>query len=204
MKTQLSSGAEASIYLQDSIVYKVRHAKSYRIPQLDSSLISSRNKREKKIFEKLLELGVRVPKLYESPNNHTLAMEYIPGDRLRDTLSKHPQYSYLIKDLAKIIAKIHDVGIIHGDLTTSNVLTLKNNDFFDLVLIDFGLSFFSEKIEDRAVDIHLLFQAFESTHYLFAQEYMLLFENEYSSHSNLGKETFLRLEEVSKRGKNKH
>ena len=100
MKKELSCGAEASIYLQDNKVYKIRHPKSYRIPELDSLLISSRTKREKKIFEKLSQLGIRTPILFESQEN-ILVMEYIDAQRLRDTLIASPNQDDLIIQLAQ-------------------------------------------------------------------------------------------------------
>jgi Kae1-associated kinase Bud32 len=202
MKKELSQGAEASIYLEGGKIFKVRHSKAYRLPQIDSSLISSRTKREKKIIQKLTQLNILVPKLYSSTDDATIVMEFIDGERLRDTLLSSPKKIVYIKQLAKIVAKIHDAGIIHGDLTTSNIL--KPNISDELVLIDFGLSFFSDKLEDKAVDIHLLFRSFESTHYQEAEFYESIFQEAYISFSGNGKETLLRLEDVQKRGKNKH
>ncbi|VDN38723.1 unnamed protein product [Gongylonema pulchrum] len=41
--------------------------------------------------------------------------------------------------LGRIIAKLHAGGIMHGDLTTSNML-LRNGNPETIVLIDFGLA----------------------------------------------------------------
>ncbi|KAH7925757.1 kinase-like protein [Leucogyrophana mollusca] len=60
------------------------------------------------------------------------------------------------------IAKMHLADIIHGDLTTSNMMLRRGPN--DLVLIDFGLSYHSALIEDKAVDLYVLERAFASTH----------------------------------------
>ena len=62
--------------------------------------------------------------------------------------------------LGKSLAKLHDNNIIHGDLTTSNLILNGKKVYF----IDFGLSFHSQKIEDKAVDLHLIKEALEAKH----------------------------------------
>jgi TP53 regulating kinase-like protein len=69
--------------------------------------------------------------------------------------------------LAKLIYRVHDLGtifvtegVIHGDLTTSNMI-YKDGQIY---LIDFGLSYVKNSIEDRAVDLYVLERAFISTH----------------------------------------
>nr|CAD2164943.1 unnamed protein product [Meloidogyne enterolobii] len=67
--------------------------------------------------------------------------------------------------LGSIIQNMHSAGLIHGDLTTSNVLVKKKQDGnLDLILIDFGLSQFSQKPEDKAVDLYVLERAIKSAH----------------------------------------
>jgi len=67
------------------------------------------------------------------------------------------------------IAKMHKVDIIHGDLTTSNMIIRhpfapKGPSSAKLVLIDFGLAYTSTMVEDKAVDLYVLERAFASTH----------------------------------------
>ncbi|KAI8992251.1 hypothetical protein BDB01DRAFT_841611 [Pilobolus umbonatus] len=57
---------------------------------------------------------------------------------------------------------MHQLNIIHGDLTTSNLMIRDSNQ--SIVLIDFGLSFISSLAEDKAVDLYVLERAFLSTH----------------------------------------
>ena len=103
------------------------------------------------------------------------------------------------KKIGEMIAKMHDNDIIHGDLTTSNMI-LKNKEIF---FIDFGLSFFSKKIEDKAVDIHLLHRALESKHYkVFDKAFKQILKG-YKTVKDYD-EVMERFNVVKSRGKNKH
>lgn len=67
-----------------------------------------------------------------------------------------------MKQIGEAIAKLHDGGLVHGDLTTSNMLLQKSDQ--QLVLIDFGLAFNSSNPEDKAVDLHVCERALVSAH----------------------------------------
>ena len=202
MSQILSQGAEAIIRLEDGLVRKERIAKGYRHPELDSQLRKSRTNREKKVMKKALELGIAVPQIHDDKESdrYTIVMDYIDGKRLRDVLLEDPEKSDYLETVGTWLAKLHSETIMHGDLTTSNVIVDKEGNAY---LIDFGLSFFSTKIEDMAVDLHLLEQAIESTHYKHAKSF---FERFLKGYSNLEKyqEVMKRLEEVRLRGRNKH
>jgi Kae1-associated kinase Bud32 len=86
-------------------------------------------------------------------------MEHIIGIQLKKLLDKDPKLAILI---GKNLSIMHDLNIIHGDLTTSNMILTKDKKLY---FIDFGLSFNSSRIEDKAVDIHLFKQALESKHF---------------------------------------
>ena len=102
-------------------------------------------------------------------------------------------------ELGKKIAILHNNNIIHGDLTTSNFIY---ND--KIYFIDFGLSFETDKVEDRAVDLHLLKQALESKHYQIWEECFKEALKAYEKESKHGKEVIQRLELVEKRVRYKH
>ena len=194
----IGQGAEAILTRQGDVVVKERRTKSYRLPELDDSLRKSRTRHEAKILSKLSEAGIRVPTLLGSDENSMeITMSYIPGPKMRDHLSTDP--SGLGKEIGSLIGKVHNLGIIHQDLTTSNMIYSDG-----IVLIDFGLSFFSDKVEDKAVDLHLLERALASKHsaiYDDCWEAVLLGYK--SSCSNAG-EVFARFEKVQQRGRNKH
>lgn len=156
----ISSGAEAIILLNANCnIEKSRIEKSYRIKDIDISLRSSRTKNEARIMQKLQKI-IPVPKIINI-TEYSLEMEYIDGIQLKKILDARPELAVLI---GKNLALMHDNNIIHGDLTTSNMI-LKTDDGEKLYFIDFGLSFVSTRIEDKAVDIHLFKQALESKHY---------------------------------------
>lgn len=196
MKKQLSKGAEAIIYLDKNII-KDRVKKSYRIKEIDERLRKSRTKREAKVLERLFAINFPSPKLIHCNKKEIIHMEYIKGPKLRDAIEKI-DYIKLSKELGKKIAIMHNNHIIHGDLTTSNMLLNK-----EIYLIDFGLSFFSHKIEDKAVDLHLLRQALESKHYKIWEKCFNAALKSYEKECNDGKEVIARLEKVESRGRYK-
>ncbi|MDP2925583.1 MAG: RIO1 family regulatory kinase/ATPase [Nanoarchaeota archaeon] len=227
MKPQiLAQGAEAVISLvkQSSgggrgleggqIIIKNRIKKSYRIKEIDEKLRKSRTKSEAKIINKLSQV-IPVPKIIMTDNKQEIIMNYIKGKKLSDYLEKL-DYKEICKTIAYNLGKMHDQGIIHGDLTTSNMIFVENPDLINktdaslnqslpqhldlniintnksarqsskrrlssiniqssnseianssekVYFIDFGLAFHSNKIEDKAVDLHLLQQALKAKHF---------------------------------------
>ncbi|MBD3309993.1 Kae1-associated serine/threonine protein kinase [Candidatus Woesearchaeota archaeon] len=194
---QIGRGAEAVIYSDGSTVQKHRIEKGYRLPEIDISLRKSRTRREAKVLEKLYEIGFPAPKLKQMCDKEMkIDMEHVKGEKLRDVLDDEPG---LAKEVGRKVGLMHSNGIIHGDLTTSNMIM---DD--EIKFIDFGLSFFSEKEEHKAVDLHLLRQALESKHYKVwekAFEYALEgYAETCTDHSTV----LQRLEKVEARGRNKN
>merc|ERR1711982_257167 len=74
------------------------------------------------------------------------------------------QLSKLAVLIGETVAKSHSCGLIHGDITTSNILVRGDQDSISLVMIDFGLSFQEGVAEDKGVDLYVLERAFLSTH----------------------------------------
>ena len=194
---QIAQGAEAKLYLTDSKIVKDRFEKDYRIKEIDARLRKSRTKRESKIFEKLAEINFPSPKLIETDNKEKIVMEYIKGPKVRDILEEK-DYEKLSEEIGKKLAILHNNNIIHGDLTTSNMILGK-----EIYFIDFGLSYLSHKIEDKAVDLHLLKQALESKHYKIWEKCFEAALKAYKKESKEAKEVLKRLETVEKRGRYK-
>ena len=195
----IAQGAESIIERDGERIFKKRVPKSYRHPELDTKLSLSRLRREYKVLGKIRDLGIRVPDAELDEKNTTLILEFIDGKRLRDVLQETVAIDKM-KKLGLWIATLHNNSIIHGDLTTSNVLV---DNTGELVLIDFGLSLFSDRAEDKAVDIHLLEQALESTHHEAKEELFSAFLSGYSAvddHATI----LARLVIVRSRGRNKH
>ena len=190
----ICQGAEAILYQEKNKLIKERIPKTYRIKEIDDKLRKFRTRREGKILEKA---SINVPKVFKiDDNNMKIEMEFIPGKLLKDILDglSISERNKICRQIGQEISKLHEQNIIHGDLTTSNMIYYKDKIYF----IDFGLSFFSHKIEDKAVDLHLLKQALESKHY---KHFESTFKTILSSYKN--KEVLSRLQIVEKRGRYK-
>ena len=200
MKLKLiSQGAEAKIFLDKSTILKARIPKTYRHPQLDNQIRTRRTRSEAKILTKAHTLNINVPKVL-STNKFDIQLEHIEGDKLSETLNSYPEKKQFetLQKLGEQTALLHKNNIIHGDLTTSNTI-LSNNKIF---LIDFGLGFISTKIEDKAVDLHLIKQALEAKHF---QNHKELFEQFTKGYRWTDSKKILeRLKIVEKRGRYKH
>ncbi|AEH25515.1 Kae1-associated kinase Bud32 [Pyrococcus yayanosii] len=170
----IKQGAEAKIYVADfaelyfpfpgKVIVKHRIPKRYRIPEIDIKLRKERTVREAKILHKAKALGVNVPYVYEvDTKNMILVMEFIEGERLKELLERIPMEERLelCREIGRQVGKLHEGGIVHGDLTTSNMILREGRVY----LIDFGLADFDDTLEAQGVDLHLLKRAMESTHY---------------------------------------
>lgn len=163
---KIAQGAEAILYKDNNKVIKERFSKKYRLAHLDESLRKFRTRREAKILGKLEEMKFPSPHLIDfSDKRMSITMDFVAGERLRDVLATD-NFQQFAKEMGKKIGKLHIENIVHGDLTTSNMMVKEGKINF----IDFGLSSFSDKIEDKAVDLFLLDRALESKHYLFYPE----------------------------------
>uniref|UniRef100_A0A1J3CY84 non-specific serine/threonine protein kinase n=1 Tax=Noccaea caerulescens TaxID=107243 RepID=A0A1J3CY84_NOCCA len=170
----IKQGAEARVFEstfagRKSIV-KERFSKKYRHPILDSKLTIKRLNAEARCMTKARKLGVCTPVLYAvDPQIHSLTLEYIEGISVKDVFLKfgangivEERLDDVAAQIGEAIAKLHDGGLAHGDLTTSNMLVRSGTN--QLVLIDFGLSFTSTLPEDKAVDLYVLERALLSMH----------------------------------------
>jgi TP53 regulating kinase-like protein len=164
MKSKLiAQGAEAKIFLNKNIINKQRIVKSYRHQILDEKIRKSRTKKEAKLLTKsLTQAKINTPKVLNQ-DKFNIEIEFIPGDKLSETLNTYNEKKQfkLMQNLGKQVASLHQQNIIHGDLTTSNTILKKDN----LFIIDFGLGFISARLEDKAVDLHLIKQALEAKHF---------------------------------------
>ncbi|MCE4624737.1 MAG: Kae1-associated kinase Bud32 [Desulfurococcales archaeon] len=164
----IARGAESELHLGAyggiKAVFKYRRPKPYMDPRLDAMLRRSRTVKEAKVLLHAFSEGVSVPRLLAVyPTLYLLVMEYVEGPRMKEVLEGHVDTSKacsLAKSAAAILAKLHLIGIAHGDPTTSNFIVSPRG----LVLIDFGLAEYTSDIEDYAVDIHLFRRASLSTH----------------------------------------
>ncbi|KAJ6573859.1 hypothetical protein DFH09DRAFT_1151272 [Mycena vulgaris] len=183
------------------VLLKHRFHKGYRHPTLDASLTRARVAGEARALLKCLRSGVNVPgiRMVDAAEG-VLGIEWIDGNSVRkllpggageddevvfdpeegepeqDVVDLLQEYDIsldvLVQLIGQEIAKMHLADVIHGDLTTSNMMLRHPSSFksrhptlrTELVLIDFGLSYHSSLVEDKAVDLYVLERAFSSTH----------------------------------------
>ena len=170
MTSKIAQGAEAIIYSDGTTVTKDRFSKKYRHPELDNKLRKSRTRREAKILSKLDAAQFPAPQLVSVDDKEmNVQMSHLPGKLVKDAVDSLEKkgdrdgYIKLFKEIGSKVAVLHNRGIVHQDLTTSTMILHSEKD--EVFFIDFGLSFFSNKIEDYAVDLHLLKHAVESRHH---------------------------------------
>lgn len=198
----IQQGAEAKIILQENSIIKDRILKSYRHVDLDKKIRKQRTKAEIKLLEKASKI-INCPKPEKQKDFDKIKMPFIEGERLSEELNKFTlkKQKEISKEIGKSIAKLHKEDIIHGDLTTSNMILKENKAYF----IDFGLGYISRKIEDKAVDLHLLKQALEAKHFenwkVLLKEILKSYEKEYPEDAE---KIFQRIKAIEKRGRYRH
>ena len=155
----IAEGAEAKIYKNKNTIIKDRIKKDYRLPVIDVLLRKSRTRSEAKLIREAERAGVNVPAVLEqNDKTYKLHIEFLDGEKVRDILDKNWK---LGEQIGEQVFKLHSRKIVHGDLTTSNML-LHNNKIY---LIDFGLGEISDRVENMAVDIHLFKECLISKHH---------------------------------------
>jgi len=202
----IHKGAEANLYLEQwhnrIVIRKQRVVKKYRLPELDYRLRYERTRHEAKLLHLAKRAGVPTPLVYfvDIPNT-SLIMQFLNGNKLRDYLMRaknSKEIEQIFNKVGIFTAKLHKENIIHGDLTTSNMILYSDTIFF----IDFGLGFISLDIEDKAVDIRMLKTVLNSTHYEIFDITYNSFINGYRSILGSDADAILtRLEEVERRGR---
>ena len=191
----IKQGAEAKLWKDGDILIKERIKKNYRIDEIDIKLRKSRTKKEAKLLQKANMINV--PGVISvDEDKMKINMEFLHGDVVKDVFDdlQRRVRNDLCLDMGKQISELHKNSLIHGDQTTSNMIL--NND--KLFFFDFGLGFESIRIEDKAVDLHLLRKAFESKHHKHAEEAFSFVLKGYND-----KEVIDRLSTVSGRGRYK-
>ncbi len=145
----IAQGAEAVIYEDAKTIIKDRVPKRYRHQEIDSRLRRFRTRREAKVIGTMREIGIAAPQLLGADDKGMrITMSKIEGPKLRDALSR-TNYRKLCREVGSAVARMHENGVIHGDLTTSNMILSEGKVFF----IDFGLVYPSRRLarDDNAI-----------------------------------------------------
>jgi len=164
----IRKGAEANLYYGSwfgkEVIFKHRVPKKYRMEELDKRIRTKRTLNEAKALIKVKNYGLNCPQVYEiDVENSIIVMKYIKGNKLKDILELLDPVKKIkiFKKVGYFIARLHENGHIHGDITTSNMILTDNDELF---LIDFGLHNYSDSIEDKSVDLHLFKRVLISSH----------------------------------------
>ncbi len=196
-------GAEAEIrqgrWLDRDVIVKSRVPKSYRLPELDRSLRNARTRNEARLLHEAREAGVPTPIIYDIDTaNAEMTMELIRGPRVKDELetSTPERVGELCREMGRSIAYLHRRGIVHGDLTTSNMLLSKGRMWF----IDFSLGSRCASVEEMGVDLHLLKEAFQSAHPTLLDHFPIILGS-YKENFERGDEIVRKMKEIGHRGR---
>jgi len=203
----IKKGAEANLYLEEwqgrKVIMKRRMPKTYRLRELDEAIRTQRTLHEPQLIHRAKEAGVPTPTIYLIDTSDTnIIMEYVEGKQVKQILNdinKADRLS-LCRHIGTLIGRLHKHEIIHGDLTTSNMILSASGKVF---LVDFGLGEQSEELEIRGVDLHLMKRALQSTHYKYAKECFDAIMAGYTQ--QMGKEAaermFHKIREIERRGR---
>jgi TP53 regulating kinase-like protein len=206
-KPLLKKGAEASLYLAEwhgrKVVVKVRIPKKYRPEALDEQIRTYRTVHEPQLMHEAKAAGVPTPLIYlVNIPEAAIIMEYVEGPQIKQLLNEAPQgrRHELCVAIGELIGKLHGQGLIHGDLTTSNMIL---NPEGKIYFVDFGLGEKNVEVEAQGVDLHLMKRALQSTHYQFWEE---CFKNVMCGYSSvLGVEStekvYEKIREIERRGR---
>jgi TP53 regulating kinase-like protein len=203
----IKKGAEANLYLEEwhgrKVIMKRRLSKAYRLSALDRAIRVQRTLREPQLIHRAKEAGVPTPTIFLIDTVDTnIIMEYIEGKqvkRILNDLSSSERFS-LCRHVGMLIGRLHNHGIIHGDLTTSNMILTSNGKVF---FVDFGLGEQSDELEVKGVDLHLMKRALQSTHYKYAKEcFDAVFEGYAETVGRVPAKSVLeKIQEIEKRGR---
>lgn len=200
----LKQGAEAVIYSekidgQDFLV-KERVRKNYRLTQIDEKLRKERTRQEIKLMRESRANGVLTPKIVSSDeSSFKIVMEDIGGSTMKDFLQRSKSFGKVCRELGTNIGKLHSAGIIHGDLTTSNMILKEGKIYF----IDFGLGSFSKRTEDMATDLTVLLEILQATHHKISEACWKKIIEGYRSENKRAAEVLERMEEIESRARYK-
>lgn len=199
----VARGAEAVVerteYLGLPAIAKRRVPRRYRHPALDAALRAARTRHEARLLAEAKLAGVRVPFVLDVDEaSATLTMEFLEGERLREALERAgpAERERLLHKAGELVARLHARGLIHGDLTTSNLLARDG----EVMAIDFGLGDTSPEAEPMGVDLHVLLEALQATHARHGDLFALAWRA-YEAASPRAAEVGQVLEAIKKRGR---
>lgn len=170
----VKKGAEASLFLEDwhgrKVLMKKRLPKRYRLSEIDEKIRTYRTIHESQLLHYAKEAGVPTPTIFMVDlADSNIIMEFVEGKQVKQVLNNlsSEERQRLSRHIGELIGCLHRNNVIHGDLTTSNMILTPSGR---VVFVDFGLGEKNVELEIRGVDMHLMKRAFQSTHFDYAEE----------------------------------
>ncbi len=161
-------GAEADLFLSTigpwRVVVKKRIRKKYRHSDLDAQIRRARTIGEASLMHEAKVAGAKAPSILGIDlDENLIVMTFVDGDLARDSLDEMPrsESAGLFEELGNQVGHLHLGGVVHGDLTTSNLVITRMGVPF---ILDFGMAYRSLEAEDRGVDLHLLQRSIATSH----------------------------------------
>jgi len=185
------------------VIMKKRLPKKYRLPKLDEQIKTYRTNHEPQLMHEAKRAGVPTPTIFlVDIKGATIIMEFIEGKQVKqllDEISKSERLCLCLK-IGELIGRLHECGIIHGDLTPSNMIQNSEGKIF---FVDFGLGEKRKELEARGVDLHLMKRALQSTHFRFAEECFNAVIESYSKvlDAETVKNVLDKIKEIERRGR---
>lgn len=206
-QTLLRKGAEASLFLADwqgrRVVIKTRLPKKYRPAKLDVVIRTYRTVHEPQLMNEAKKAGVPTPTIYlVDVKDAAIIMEFVEGKQVKQVLASLSidDRKALCTKIGDLVGRLHQHGVIHGDLTTSNLILNAEGKIF---LVDFGLGEKNMEVEAKGVDLHLMKRALQSTHYRFAEECFEAVTKGYAAvlGEDESKDVLAKVREIERRGR---
>jgi TP53 regulating kinase-like protein len=170
----IKKGAEANLFLEEwqgrKVIMKRRLPKKYRLPEIDEKIRTYRTVHESQLLHYAKEAGVPTPIIFMVDlTDSNIIMEFIEGKQVKQVFNNlsPEERGGLSRHIGELIGRLHRNGIVHGDLTTSNMILAPSGK---VVFVDFGLGEKTVELEPKGVDLHLMKRAFQSVHFRYAEE----------------------------------
>jgi len=178
-------------------VEKHRVPKTYRIKEIDDRI-----RRERIVLETNMlvdaKRAVKTPHVFDVDlGKKSVLMEFVAGDKIKDLFLREGWIQRVSKKIGEDVAALHAINIVHGDLTTSNMIL---SEIGDIYFIDFGLATKSDKVEDKAMDLVVFKKMLNSTHYKYFSEIWAAFLDGYSGYKKSG-DVVRKITEIEKRAR---
>jgi TP53 regulating kinase and related kinases len=203
----LHRGAEADLFLSQmppwKAVVKRRVRKAYRNEELDAKIRKERTVKEASAIREAKVAGARAPSILGLDlERYSIIMTFIDGTVARDAIDPmgDARRFSLLEELGRQVGFLHSAGIVHGDLTTSNVILPDDGKPF---LLDFGMAARTLEPEDRGTDLHLLQRSLIATHALDATSSFKRVAKGYreSAGDAIAESSLRKAAEISRRGR---